>query len=437
MLFREAKEGQKRGLFGNMSPRTANIMQGIGLGLSQLDAGRMPNLSPVYSRMQEQDRQKQMQEAIGPALERMDPAYRQVLASMPPALAAPYIMKLMQPEAPQKGVVVGNRLVNPVTGDVMGDYSSEKPRRIITGADGFQYYEDGSRVLPDVEAQQEGWRALTPDERQSLPNLDPNKSYQVGVSGANKGKIAEVGGNGTNVTVHTGVDGSGRYLYGSDAGLPQGWRLDVDTQTASVIPGGPAAMEAQAAEAADAKAEQAKSTSAHIVLDEIGMVKELIGDESMLSPATGVTGGLMSNIDSTRAGAVKNRLSTIKANIGFDKLQSMRDASPTGGALGQVSEFENRLLQAVFGSLEQAQSAKDIMYNLDRLEAIYNRIIHQGIPDDEARKMYREIELGDLVSGGSSSTDATPEAPQAGVVEDGFRFLGGDPSDPSNWEEVN
>jgi len=63
-------------------------------------------------------------------------------------------------------------------------------------------------------------------------------------------------------------------------------------------------------------------------------------------------------------------LNTIKANVGFDKLQAMRDASPTGGALGQVSEMENRLLQSVLGSIEQAQSKEQLRYNLRRLRKI-------------------------------------------------------------------
>ena len=57
-------------------------------------------------------------------------------------------------------------------------------------------------------------------------------------------------------------------------------------------------------------------------------------------------------------------LKTIKANIGFDRLQQMRDASPTGGALGQVSEMENKLLQATQGSLEQGQSPARLKSNL-------------------------------------------------------------------------
>ncbi len=178
MEFTETKAMQRKGLFGNMSPRTVTALQGIGLGLAQLDAGRTPNLSPMYARLEEQDRQKQMQQAIGPALERMDPAYRQVLASMPPALAAPYIMKLMEPKEP-------------------------KQRRIITGADGFNYFEDGTRVLPNVVApptEQDGWKQLSPEEAAAM-GLDPQKVWQQGLSGANTGKVQEVGGAGVQVNL--------------------------------------------------------------------------------------------------------------------------------------------------------------------------------------------------------------------------------------------
>lgn len=90
------------GIFGNMTPKTGLALQGLGLGLAQLDAGRTPNLSPIYSQLQEQDQQAQMQEAIGPALEGMNPGMRKVLAAMPPALASQYIMKMMMPkEAPK------------------------------------------------------------------------------------------------------------------------------------------------------------------------------------------------------------------------------------------------------------------------------------------------------------------------------------------------
>lgn len=71
---------------------------------------------------------------------------------------------------------------------------------------------------------------------------------------------------------------------------------------------------------------------------------------------------------STDAGRLKNLVGTIKANIGFDKLQSMRENSPTGGALGSITEKEIAFLQAVFGSLETSQREEDVRYNLKRIK---------------------------------------------------------------------
>ena len=84
----------------------------------------------------------------------------------------------------------------------------------------------------------------------------------------------------------------------------------------------------------------------------------------------------MSGVPGTKAHDLSERLGTIKANIGFDRLQAMRDASPTGGALGQVSEFENKMLQATYGALTQSQSKKDVLFNLRRLNETYLDIIH-------------------------------------------------------------
>lgn len=217
----------------------------------------------------------------------------------------------------------------------------------------------------------------------------------------------------TNVSV-------GGQKYGS---IPSGFMLQEgpDGVRLAPIPGGPEDTSKQ-----DAKRDETRTDAANIVLDEIDIARQII--ENNPTSTTGLVGGVMSNIDSTTAGALKNRLQTIRANIGFDKLQAMRDASPTGGALGQVSEFENRLLQSVFGSLEQAQKSSDILYNLNRLQGLYDRIVNTGIPDEEARTMYRQEALRGA---------GVPQAPKAGAVEDGYRFKGGDPSDPANWEKID
>jgi hypothetical protein len=69
----------------------------------------------------------------------------------------------------------------------------------------------------------------------------------------------------------------------------------------------------------------------------------------------------------TPAYELANRIKTIKANVGFDRLQQMRAESPTGGALGQVAVQELESLQSVLGSFDQAQDAATLKGNLSRL----------------------------------------------------------------------
>ncbi len=100
-----------------------------------------------------------------------------------------------------------------------------------------------------------------------------------------------------------------------------------------------------------------------------------IMDNDGIIPATSF-GGLLKAVPGTDAHKLGNLLQTIKGNIGFDYLQQMRENSPTGGALGQVSNQELSTLQSVFGSLEQTQRAEDLKYNLQLLNHVYNNIIH-------------------------------------------------------------
>jgi hypothetical protein len=72
--------------------------------------------------------------------------------------------------------------------------------------------------------------------------------------------------------------------------------------------------------------------------------------------------------DSLPAGTMESYITTIQANVGFDELQAMREASPTGGALGQVSEREIAFLQALLGDIKQSRNPEILMYNLERLD---------------------------------------------------------------------
>lgn len=89
---------------------------------------------------------------------------------------------------------------------------------------------------------------------------------------------------------------------------------------------------------------------------------------------TGLGGDLTKVVPGTPAYDLAQTLLTIQANIGFDALQQMREASPTGGALGAISDTENRLLQAVQGATAQGQSAGQLLTNLRNIQTLSKEV---------------------------------------------------------------
>ena len=85
--------------------------------------------------------------------------------------------------------------------------------------------------------------------------------------------------------------------------------------------------------------------------------------------------GLLSALPETDAGVLERYLETIKANVGFRALQEMRDNSPTGGALGNVSELELKQLNAVKGSLEIRTTAEQLLETLDTVDTSTRRAL--------------------------------------------------------------
>ena len=101
------------------------------------------------------------------------------------------------------------------------------------------------------------------------------------------------------------------------------------------------------------------------VIQTVTEAKQLVG------PLTAGYGGALAVLPGTDARKLQNKISTIKANLGFDRLQQMRDASPTGGALGQVAVQEINFLQSTVASLDQLESPADITAALNKIEEHY------------------------------------------------------------------
>lgn len=85
--------------------------------------------------------------------------------------------------------------------------------------------------------------------------------------------------------------------------------------------------------------------------------------------STGVGGALLMNLPATEANDLRETIKTLVVNSGFEELQSMRDNSPTGSALGQVAVQELEMLQKVRTSLEQSQTSGQLLKNMDTFEA--------------------------------------------------------------------
>lgn len=87
--------------------------------------------------------------------------------------------------------------------------------------------------------------------------------------------------------------------------------------------------------------------------------------------STGIAGFATRNIPGTPAYNLDRIVDTVKANIGFAELSAMRAASPTGGALGQVSEMELKYLQSTIASLDTAQNPQQLRDNLQAVKTHY------------------------------------------------------------------
>jgi hypothetical protein len=211
---------------------------------------------------------------------------------------------------------------------------------------------------PPAEQPSAQWEEYTPPG--GIPGLFI-KSAQTGeikrVAGPQSGGI-RVGPDGS-VMIGGPVDGLG---YGSGA-KGQESAIAFDSQGNPVVTPSP---QQEAYNKAIRGLGEFEAQNA-IVIEDIGRALENV-NSGFSTGAWAATKDLPIFGGITPAGELESLLSTIEANVGFDKLQAMREASPTGGALGSVTEKELAFLQAVFGSLRQDTRPENVRYNLQRLQ---------------------------------------------------------------------
>lgn len=100
--------------------------------------------------------------------------------------------------------------------------------------------------------------------------------------------------------------------------------------------------------------------------------------------ATGIVGKALGIVPGTTAYALtEDSIKTLKARIGFDELNKMRQESPTGGALGQVAVKELDFLQSSLASLEPGLGGPKLIANLKAIDKHYENFINAL--DDELK----------------------------------------------------
>lgn len=147
------------------------------------------------------------------------------------------------------------------------------------------------------------------------------------------------------------------------------------------------------------QASRALQSSVTNIQSDISDVEKLLADEKGLKAITGTLNAATPNLfaDATRAQAL---LDKIMSGAGFSALQAMRDASPTGGALGNVSNQEGSKLEKSVAAFSQAQEYGDFR------EALRQYLIDLKIAQENVQSAFDE------------TYSYRGEAPSAGIVDE-------------------
>ena len=115
-------------------------------------------------------------------------------------------------------------------------------------------------------------------------------------------------------------------------------------------------------------------------------------------PVTGLVGSTLGMVPGTSQYSVDKNLDVIKSNIGFGRLAQMRAESKTGGALGQVSNKELKLLVGAVAALDQGLPYSEMQKSLRTIERIFS----------DRHKMLSIMSLPDTDPGATAPVSAAP-----------------------------
>ena len=122
------------------------------------------------------------------------------------------------------------------------------------------------------------------------------------------------------------------------------------------------------ADAASQQAQKDQAEKARTISQKIDDALNMVG-----ATTAGFGGSLMGKVPGSGATDLQGVLDTIKANLGFDQLMTLKSGSKNGSSgLGALSENEMRLLTSLVESLDRSQSPQQLAQNLTNLKNKYS-----------------------------------------------------------------
>lgn len=282
------------------------------------------------------------------------------------------------------------KMADPMYQAQLAELTAPKPVDPFAGTKeigGVLYGPDGQGgfvplITPPAEP---GYAVMAPEEVAAL-GLPPG-SYQRGP----KGEIKEVGGGGVNVSVSSGASEVGT--------IPQGYELFTDPNTGArslrPIAGGPEDRTAK-----DAAAAENKQTATDVITGAASAARAAAGDRAV--------GGWLGSVAALNPGSqnaeVYRQVEVLKANASAENIAAMRAASPTGAALGGVSDKDLALLASKSGALDPA--SPNFERDLDDYERTVLRLVHGVEAGDRIFEATR-----DQSSGGATDAEGWTTLP--------------------------
>jgi len=222
--------------------------------------------------------------------------------------------------------------------------------------------------------------------------------------------------------------GAKKDLRSSETKPPSGYRLN-DSGDLEPIPGGPADTKRQNAMATA----QSSLVNATEGLNRLGEAANALKNHPGLARITGIRGKIP-NIPGTDAANAQALIDNLKSQAGFTVLQNMRDMSKTGGALGQVSDRENIMLQNNLAALDLSQDTKSFISNLDKIIS-YVETAKGNLKSGFDRNFYS----GEKTSSTTANSAKSSRPPMTGAVwsEPYKAWFVRDKNSSSGWSRID